>query len=228
MHTHPWPEDRMREELRGQAGRGTFEAHVTVEAPDLPGRERFRALCERLGVKSVLIELPRGQTPSQPMTSSYHRGELAEVVEEVAGLAGVLRGEGFPVTRVKLEAVVTNEGVPRTDEESRRLPLSNYFEFHVKVTLPAEADLEPLRALCARHDAHLSRNAFRQGEGRQERFATLRLYGMGGDRAGGRFEALREELTTAGYVLSNSLREYSLFDSNLALDAGWLPGPEED
>jgi hypothetical protein len=228
MHVQPWPEDRMRDALRNQAGRGTFEAHVTVEATDQPGRERFRALCERLGVKSVLIELPRGETPSQPMTSSYHRGELASVIEEVARLAGALRGEGFPVTRVKLEAVVTNEGVPRTDEESRRLPPSNYFEFHVKVTLPADADLEPLRALCARHDAHLSRNAFREGEGRQERFATLRLYGMGGERAAERFEALRDELNAAGYALSNSLREYSLFDSNLALDAGWLPDPEED
>ena len=57
-------EQAMIDRLRGQAGRGTFEAHVTVEAADLAERGRFQAACDELGVKSVLIELPRGQTRS--------------------------------------------------------------------------------------------------------------------------------------------------------------------
>src|SRR5947207_2833568 len=117
MNTPAAPEQLLIDRLRGQSGRGTFEAHVTVTADDLAASERFRALCGELGVKCVLIELPAGVTRSQPMTSTYHRGELAEVVAEVAALARSLRQGGFEVVRLKLEAVVTNEGVPQDDEQ---------------------------------------------------------------------------------------------------------------
>jgi len=219
-------EQQMIARLQGQPGSGTFEAHVTVQADDLAARERFRALCDELGVKCVLIELPAGQTRSQPMTSTYHRGELAEVVAEVAGLARALRQGGFAVVRLKLEAVVTNEGIPQDDDQAQGFPAGNYFEFHVKVTLTPGADLEPLRQLCKRHAAHLSSNALkREVDGRAERFVTLRVYGAGRHRAEQVFEGLMAELQSAGYALSNRLREYTIYDSNIAVDAGWIDPP---
>jgi hypothetical protein len=212
--------------LRGQAGRGTFEAHVTVEAADLDQRERFRAACAALGVKCVLIELPHGITRSQPMTSTYHHGDLDAVVQEVAALARALAESGFPVTRVKLEAVVTNAGVPLTDEEAQAFPPGNYFEFHVKAVLPPGADLSSLRELCTRHGAHLSSNALKRDQGsRAERFVTLRAYGVGRQRAEAAFERLLSDLESAGHTLSNRLREYTLFDSNITIDAGWIDAP---
>ena len=102
----------------------------------------------------MLIELARGVSPSQPMTASYHRGTLEEVLPEVEALHARLWEGGFPVVRVKLEAVAANPGVPVTDEEAAALP-DGYFEFHAKLRLPAcrvaaqearDADLEPLRA----------------------------------------------------------------------------------
>jgi hypothetical protein len=220
------PEQDLTARLAGQTGSGTFEAHVTVTADDLAERERFRAACAELGVKCVLIELPQGESRSQPMTSTYHRGELPEVVREVAGLAAALRGRGFAVSRVKLEAVITNAGVPRTDDEARRFPAANYFEFHVKATLPPGADLAPLRALCRAHGAHLSRNALeRDEEGASRRFVTMRVYGVGRQRAEEHFDALYQALQEAGYALSNKLREYTIFDSNAAVDAGWIDAP---
>jgi hypothetical protein len=219
-------EQDMIERLRGILGSGTFEAHVTVDADDLAARARFRALCAELGVKSVLIELPQGQTRSQPMTSSYHRGELSAVVEEVAGLARRLREQGFVVTRLKLEALVSNPGVPATDEKARAWPAGNYFEFHVKVTLPAGADLEVLRELCRECGAHLSRNALKNdGDGQTQRFVTQRVYGVGRESALSVFEDLLGRLSAAGHLLSNKLREYTLYDSNVAVDAGWIEAP---
>ena len=132
--TRVLPEQDMAGRLAGQTGSGTFEAHVTIEADDLTERERFRAACAELGVKCVLIELPAGATRSQPMTSTYHRGDLADVVGEVAGLAADLRQRGFAPTRVKLEAVITNAGVPADRRGGAAFPAGNYFEFHVKVT----------------------------------------------------------------------------------------------
>ena len=117
------------------------------------------------------------------------------MVGEVAAIATRLRAAGFDVTRVKLEAVVTNEGVPDTEEEVQRFPAGNYFEFHVKTTLPAVgADLEALRARCERHGAHLSRNARKVREdGASERFVTLRVKGLGRLNADARFKALRKK-----------------------------------
>jgi hypothetical protein len=216
----------MIDRLHGQAGSGTFEAHVTVEAANLAQRERFRAVCGELGVKCVLIELPQGITRSQPMTSAYHHGDLAAVVQEVAGLARTLAESGFPVARVKLEAVVTNAGVPVTDEEARRFPPGNYFEFHVKAALPPGADLASLRELCTKHGAHLSSNALkREEDGRTERFVTLRAYGVGRERAEAGFDLLLSDLQAVGHALSNRLREYTIYDSNITIDAGWIDAP---
>ena len=218
------PEQDMLDTLRTTPGRGTFEAHVTITA-DLSERERFRRTCADLGVKCVLIELPQGATRTQPMTSTYHRGDLADVTREVAALAGAVRAAGFAVSRVKLEAVTTNEGVPATDEEAARFPPGNYFEFHAKVTLPLGADLAPLRALCATHQAHLSSNAFKSDAESCERFVTLRVYAAGRVRAEVAFDGLLADLDAAGHAVTNRLREYTIYDSNAAVDAGWAEAP---
>ena len=224
MTPHRLPEQHMLDTLRHTLGRGTFEAHVTITA-DLAERERFRAICAQLSVKCVLIELPQGATRTQPMTSTYHHGDLADVTREVAALAVAVRGAGFVVSRVKLEAVTTNEGVPASDEEAARFPPSNYFEFHAKATLPVGADLAPLRALCATHQAHLSSNAFKSDDVSCERFVTLRVYAAGRVRAESAFDALLADLDAAGHAVTNRLREYTIYDSNAAVDAGWADVP---
>ena len=227
MTSQRLPEQSMLDELGRKPGRGTFEAHVTITA-GIVDIERFRSTCAALGVKCIWIELPQGATPSQPMTSSYHRGDLADVIREVAALADAVRQAGFAVTRVKLEAVTTNEGVPASDEEAARFPVGNYFEFHAKVSLPSGADLAPLSALCATHRAHLSSNAFKSDDQGCERFVTLRVYAAGRVNSERAFDALLADLDDAGYAVTNRLREYTIFDSNNRVDAGWLDTPTGD
>ena len=83
-----------------------------------------------------------------------------------------------------------------------------------------------MRARCAELGAHLSRNALQRDEdGRTQRFVTQRLYGVGRARALERFEELLGRLSADGYALSNKLREYTLYDSNVAVDAGWIDAP---
>lgn len=221
-------EQHMIDTLRGQPGRGTFEAHVTIDAADLAEQQRFQTVCSEMGVKCVLIELPKGVTRSQPMTSTYHRGTLESVVGELAALSRQIRQRGFTVSRLKLEAVTTNEGVPASDEEARTFPASNYFEFHVKLTIPTEADLEPLRAICQRHGAHLSSNALKHDTDSTQRFVTMRVHGVGRIRAEERFAPLYQELSRLGYRLSNKLEEYTMYDSNRAIDAGWIDPPAQE
>jgi hypothetical protein len=211
--------------LRALACRGTFEAHLTVEADGDERRAAFEALCRRLDVKCVLIELARGVHRSQPMTSSHHRGDLATVIDQIEALhRGVCDG-GFPVIRVKLEAVATNDGVPISDDEAAALP-GAYFEFHGKLRLPAgtgERELDAIRAVCVAHGAHLSRNDRARDEaGVATRFVTLRVYGRGRDRATVAYDALVDALTRAGHAVAGSKAEYTVYDGRVELDAGWL------
>jgi len=210
--------------LRGRTTPATFEAHVTVAlsgAADLPA---FRAACAEQGVKCIVIELPAGDSPVQPMTASFHRGELLAVQDDVVSIARALVKKGFTVTRTKIEAHGRLLGTPETDEEARRAPSTSYFEFHVKLALPASADLVALATQCRAHGAHLSRNAHKVAgtDGLAERFVTLRAHAVGRITAEARFAALCAEIEAAGYLVRSRIREYTVFDTNVGLDRGWL------
>ncbi|MBW4599393.1 MAG: hypothetical protein KME29_07220 [Calothrix sp. FI2-JRJ7] len=175
-----------------------------------------------MGVKSVLIELPSGVVANQLMTASYHRGTLISVKQEAYKLAREFASSGFAVARVKIEAMVNNQDVPVTDRQAQVLPTTNYFEFHIKVTL-APSNIEMLAQLCLYHDAHLSANAFKyQQHGQQQRFITMRMYSVGLHTAQVSFNTLLAALRTKKIKLSQPQQEYSVFDSNINLDAGWF------
>jgi inosine/xanthosine triphosphate pyrophosphatase family protein len=208
-------------QLRGERFGGAFESHLTVRLGAQP-IEAFRRACDELDVKCVLIELPEGAHSLQPMTASFHRGTLREALDEAHELGRALVGRGFEPIRTKLEALPKNADIPQTDAEAARSP-KNYFEYHLKLPLPAGSDLAALGALVRRHDAHLSRNAnARRADGSEDRFVTLRVHGAGQATANERFAALELELRDAGHAPKGRIREYTVYDSNLDLDAGWL------
>lgn len=202
---------------------GLFETHLTVAPLDVEGLTRFESACAVLGVKCVRIELARGHTRSQPMTGSHAAGTLTHVLSLAHTLAQELAEHGFVVTRIKIEAAPTNADLPDSDADALRHPATNYYEHHVKLLLPTEADLEPLTLLCQRHAAHLSTNAFKsRDDGQCERFVTVRAYGVGRATAEARVENLLAYLTLAGYAIVKRVAEYCVYDSNEEIDAGWL------
>jgi hypothetical protein len=203
---------------------GTFEVHITVCATDIAAREKFCCLCQTLRVKSVLIELPQGIVPKQLMTASHHRGTLQSVKQQAYSLARKFDLAGFEIARVKIEAMVHNQDVPTSDAQAQLLPTTNYFEFHVKVTLAPE-DIEMLAQLCQEYNAHLSVNAFKhQPHGIQQRFITMRAYSVGLNSAFMSFNALLTVLKAKGLKLSQPQQEYTVFDSNINIDSGWFTG----
>lgn len=208
---------------RTQSQGGAFEAHLTVSARSEEDLLRFRAFCEAAAVKCIFIELGRGAELFQPMTASYHHGTLRQAREEVQAMARSLAAQGFNVTRLKLEALGKNRDIPEDDATAKAQP-ANYFEFHVKARVPSgEVGVEALRARCGKHGAHLSRNARKVREdGASERFVTLRVYGLGRKNADARFTALLEDLSGTGLTLTQRPREWTVYDSNHALDRGWL------
>jgi hypothetical protein len=204
--------------------RGHFEVHLTSRTEALADADRFADWCQSRGLKCVRIVLARGHTADQPM-ATWRRSSttLSAVVDEANRLA-VDATTGFPIMRVKVEADPFNADVPVEDTDTAAHDPSNYFEHHVKLRRMPDDPREVLLAVCERHAAHLSRNAFRDGGEFEERFVTLRGYGIGRTTALARLERLLAGLRELGETIVEHESEYCVYDTNLQLDAGWLPG----
>ena len=204
---------------------GDLEAHLTVDAGSVQSVGRLADWAAARGLGFTHIVLARGLHPSQPMVTLRGRGRADDWIRTtVAETAAALADAGFPVLRTKVETTPWASGVPRTDAEARLAPPHLHFEHHVKLLLPAGADLAALASRVLPHGAHLSRNARRiRADGLQERFVTQRCHAVGARTAHRCLEALLAGLPDT-QVLETE-REYVVHDTRLDLDAGWLARP---
>ncbi|MET8876556.1 hypothetical protein [Nocardia sp. NPDC004604] len=216
------------QELVGRSGlpagvrefRGDFEGHITVRA-GATGVDALERYAGQRNIKFTHIVLARGRVCDQPMVTVRRSGTLAAVRDSVSELVEDMRGAGFAVVRVKLEASPWADGVPETDTAARELGDGYYFEHHIKLVLDAEDDLARLSAIAVAHQAHLSANARRvRADGRLERFVTQRCRSVGNRGAESRFDALLTAL--ADYEVRSAEREFVVFDTAESIDDGWI------
>jgi hypothetical protein len=214
---------------------GSFEIHVFVEPLDPPPEaiETFRAACESADppMKALLLNLDYvGKGFVGVLQSSrYVTGDVATARAAAAAGAEVLRRAGLTVIREKVEAVANCQGVPQNDDDAARSPDDRYFEFHLlidRVGAPlSEEDMRSLRAIAVEHTARLgtpvplSYNAMKPSQ----RFLNVRARGCGLDRAMHPVVALQASIAMLGdLVVKKTIAEYICFDSNRAVDNGWL------
>jgi hypothetical protein len=204
--------------------RGDFEVHVTVVVSDKPELVRFQEWCRAQGCKCAWIVLSRGLLAQQPMATWRRRNTiLARVVQEAEQCMADLSRAGLSVVRVKVEVSPDNEEVPLLDEDAAAHGAGSYFEHHVKLLRDKAARREGLVRACEQCGAHLSRNALREtGDGREERFVTLRSCGVGLASSERKFQRLLAALQELGEQIIDHESEYCVYDTNLGLDAGWL------
>ena len=162
----------------------------------------------------------QGAAPTtHPVPGIYQQGRALELPADLPICEAALAG--FEVIRTKIEAVGPHRDLPQSDEVAAKTPHSNYFEHHAKVTLPsAESEAEIARAF-AELGAYLSRGAPR-GDGVELRFVTLRSWGLGQASADARFDRVLALAAELGLPLRNRMREYTVYDSALEVDAGWM------
>ena len=72
---------------------------------------------------------------------------------------------------------------------------------------------------CRALGAYVSKNVLKAAD---VRFLTLRQYGVGQATADARFEAVIELVRREGLQLVNRAREYTVYDSAIEIDAGWM------
>ncbi len=214
---------------------GVFELHVFVEPLDPTPEiaDAFNAACRGAPtpMKALLLELDyvgKGYV-GVLQSSRYIEGDVASARAAVAIDAEVLRAAGFRVIREKVEAVASNPGVPRDAADATRSPADRYFEIHVlfdgRAAPISPVEMTTLRELSATFSARLgtpvplSYNALKPAQ----RFLNLRARGCGYDVA---MQPVRElEVALAAHptlVVKKVIAEYICFDSNRAVDNGWL------
>jgi hypothetical protein len=219
---------------------GLFEIHTFVAPLDPPPEvaEAFAAVCRGAPspMKGLLLRLDyvgKGFV-GVLQTSRYVEGDVASARAAARTDAEVLRAAGFEVIREKVEAVATDPGVPRDAGEAAHSPADRYFEFHVLVdgkdSPLSQDDMAALRGLAAEMAGKLGRpvplsyNALRPAQ----RFLNLRARGVGLAEARAPVHDLERALAARGaLVVKKVIAEYICFDSNRAVDDGWLePLPE--
>jgi hypothetical protein len=214
---------------------GSFEIHIFVEPLDPPpgAVEAFRQACQGAPepMKALLLQLDyvgRGFV-GVLQSSRYVRGDVALAREAAGRDAAALRAAGFTVIREKVEAVATNEGVPQGPDDAARSPADRYFEFHVLIDGQdgplSPADMVALRSLAEAFSARLaspvplSYNALKPSQ----RFLNLRARGVGLPQAMATVRELEAAALGVGKVaVKKVIAEYICFDSNRAVDNGWL------
>ncbi|HEY3898600.1 MAG TPA: hypothetical protein VGM54_08310 [Chthoniobacter sp.] len=202
---------------------GDFETHLTIASPEAVEAGHLQMIAAECGLKVTHILLDRGQRPSQPMLTRHSVGTLDDALAAARGLAALLASSGLKVCRTKLEIDAINPAAPSIEGETKANPAEWYFEYHIKVLLPSLSDLEPLSKVAQRNASRLSRNAFlRRPDGQEERFLTRRFYAAVRLDVFQALTAVTADLQENGFAVLDYEAEYVVFDSNVALDAGWL------
>lgn len=202
--------------------RGDFETHITVHLPHELDSNLLRAWGANRTLKFLHILLDRGRCVSQPMLSRRGSGVLSAELAAAEDLSRQLRADGFEVARVKIEASPANDDIPLTDSAAQDLR-PRYFEHHVKLLLEKTTDLAELAQLAERHSAHLSRNTMHvRTDGGEERFVTQRCSMVGRLAAHKALVELVFDLKQANYRMLGIEAEFVVYDSNLAVDDGWI------
>jgi hypothetical protein len=156
------------------------------------------------------------------MIGKMLQGDTAGVQGQINELVTGLE-QYFKVLRVKVEAAMSNQGLPEIDDVANTLPASCYYEYHVKLKLEKGCDLEALRALFKPFDGYVSRNAIKNDEQNSQmeyRFVTQRFH-LGREVAEKKLAALLDFISSQDIEIIKVIKEFNIFDSNRDLDFGW-------
>lgn len=219
-----------REPSRAPQVSGLFECHIfcTPLDPNPEEKERFVTACQEAGIKALCLGLDyegKGVVNVLQSTKYYEsqdaRTPIAYMLRDAEALA-----RHFEVVRLKLEAMAENPGIPLSDAQAKEIPGDSYFEYHIKVDAPVSPENdEALKHLARKLTETLgikipfSCNNMR---GKNQRFLNARTYGMGLEASSAVVEKICAAIREQGFPVGKVIREFIVFDTNKALDQGWL------
>ena len=192
----------------------TIELHLTSSPLASQAISAFEQFCSSIQAKPIVIVLPQGQQQQQPMISKVvNCASKLELKQELKGLQEAFAEQGYSISRVKLEIPPWERKQAQDFVEEGQQP---YFEWHGKIQVEQE---EQVGALIQKYGGRLSQNVLKRDP--KAKFITLREYGTE-EAIQQRIAAIKAQLTTLGIVLLKEELEYCIFDSNIAVDKGWI------
>lgn len=221
-----WEQDRTLE----PKVQNTFECHIFCLPLDPTDEEkqRFDEACDSVGLRALCLGLDfqdKGIVNVLQSTKYYKCDDVNTPVAMMLEDAKRLSAH-FEIARLKLEAVAANPGVPQTDEQARAIPGDTYFEYHIKIKAPATPENdEILKALASQLTDELGVKipfSCNNMHGKDQRFLNARTYNMGFERSNALVDKIVEAIEAKGFEVSKVIREFIVFDTNKALDKGWL------
>ncbi|MFK7972868.1 MAG: nucleotidyl transferase AbiEii/AbiGii toxin family protein [Bacteroidia bacterium] len=195
-----------------------IEIHITTKALRPEEIDGFVSFCKTIDAKPIIIELPEGETQQHPMISKRIEAHDRAALDSILSyLKSTFIEAGYPLSRVKLEVYSKH-----AEEGKSFFPefKGGYFEWHGKVF---HDDLDKVYELAKKEGVHVSKNGLKGIPNR--RIITIRE-----TKNEGIFEnkisSAKRTLNQYGIEVANEEYEYCIYDSNKALDHGWLNTPE--
>lgn len=186
---------------------GLHEIHVSVEPHHIALLRRFAF--ER-NMKPILAAAYEGQHPNQLMISTWRRGTSEQIICQADAIARDMVEAGLTPIRTKVESLMNNEGCPDVPAPGC------YWEYHIKV---AADDEHLVIEIAKNHGAALSYSVFKP---KNEPLLTLRSATLARKDMEHAKEALETDLIAAGLVIVGVQSEYTVYDTNQALDDEWI------
>ncbi len=175
-----------------------------------------------------------GVQKEQYMISKWKNGTDESVIKRAIDIADDMRGKNVKVSRVKVESMAHNQGVPQSEGDFHKLISSNdltgrpYFEFHTKIDI-TDNRLEHLVQWCdtqklkyaSDNDVCLGISANICGSAIP--LLTIRIYNHGRDYSIDIKDEILNNLKKSEFkVIGNIQQEFSIYDNNGDMDRDWL------
>jgi len=179
-------------------------------------RDKLLDKCLNLRVTSALSL--HGEFPEQPMLTYLLHGACEEAIDHAQAVAELMRkSANLNVLRVKVETMAHSGQAARVDGD-------RYFEFRWKVPILDFKQWRQVDSVCARCGAALFFNPFSKKPSIMQPVVTLRRYDTSLSEAEKALQQLLVDLAVAGFKVKDSTiqHEYSLLDTNVGMDRGWL------
>jgi NTP pyrophosphatase (non-canonical NTP hydrolase) len=194
-----------------------FEMHVTVE--QIKDLATFRADCEELGVKPIILDLfTEGEVIKDMMTSSHYKGTTKGALEYSSDLVSKLIAKGYKVLREKIETVPWHPA----SKVAHLKDSHKYFEAHVAFQpLVGQACLDFCRS---DYQVRFSRNVMKKGDKNVQMGTLRRSSDIGIDAFAEILNRLIIDVRDlyGEEPVEKPVIEYALFDDNQTHDKKWI------
>lgn len=208
----------------------TFEAHLFVGPINPPQelQQEFVRFCKSLGLRALNLGLNfegAGVNTVLQTTKYYKVPSPMHALEQMISDSEKL-SEKFEVVRIKLESLATNDGVPQTDENAHEIPGDTYFEYHIKLKDVEinESNDNKLKSLSQKltNELNIKVPFSCNNLPDYQRFLNARTYKLGFKNSYALIDKIADAIKENGFTIDRIVSEFITYDTNKALDQGWL------